>query len=305
MKYLVTGANGFIGSKLLKLLSENGNSVIAIIRGKDSNIDNITGIENVRFIYCNMDDIERIVDDLNGEQIDCCIHLAWQGANGDGRKNVELQLKNVNNTINLCYALSKLKINRFVGVGTLAEIDANYYIPLDGATPNMTSAYGVSKLATYYMTKLVCTNLGIDHIWCRLSNLYGIGDKTNNFVNFAVRKMLRNERAAFTSGEQLYDFVDIRDAVKGIYCVAANGKKNSTYFVGSSNPKKLKDYIMQIRNTIDPQIEVFLGEVPFNGISLPPGEYSCEKTTLETGYVPEYRFEDEISELVNWMKGMI
>lgn len=302
MKFLITGANGFVGSHLLKTLSDNSEQIIAVIRSENDKIDIIKDIPNVNIVYCELDEIDKLPQLIDDKEIDCCIHLAWEGANGPARANTDIQLKNIKRTLQLCKSLSEIGVRRFVGIGTLAEKDVANYIPTDGATPNPVSCYGTAKLATQYMSKAVCTELQIDHIWCQLSNLYGVGDSTNNFINFASKLMLSGGHPAFTPGEQMYDFVYITDIANGIYRAAKYGKKNTAYYIGSGHQQKLKEYIFTIRDTIDPDIELFLGEVPFNGVCLPDEEFDSSKLINDTGYHAEVLFEDGIRQTVAWLK---
>ena len=303
MKFVITGANGFVGTHLLQTISKNGDEVIAVVRNR--NIDHIKNISNVRIVYCEMDEITELPSLIADRDVDCCIHLAWEGANGPTRADTTIQLKNISRTISLCKSISVMGVKRFVGIGTLAEKDVNNYIPIDRSTPNPVSCYGIAKLATQYMSKTICTELKIEHVWCQLSNLYGEGDRTNNFINFASKLMLTGGRPAFTPGEQMYDFVYITDIANGIYRAAKYGKNNTTYYIGSGHQQKLKEYIFQIRDSIDPSIELFLGEIPFNGVCLPDNEFDCTKLMADTGYKSEVTFDEGIKKTIEWLKTQV
>lgn len=304
-KVLVTGANGFIGSALLKVLSEEGVEVIAVVKDTNENISIIESLPNIKIVYCELSEVYKLSEIVTDRDIDVCIHLAWAGSFGDARTAYDLQLQNVKHALNLVDVLPKMNIKRFVGAGTLAERDVLNYHPTDGATPNAVSIYGIAKITANYMTKVECSKLGIEHVWCLLSNTYGVGNTTNNFVNMASRLMLENRRAAFTSGEQTYDFVYVTDTVKGIYHASAFGKANTSYYIGSDQARPLKEYIRIIRDTINPDIELYLGEIPFNGTSLSKESYDTTKLINDTGYHPAVRFEDGILNTINWLRDQI
>lgn len=302
MKMIVTGANGFVGSYLLQTLSAAGNEILAIVRSNKSNVEKIKKIRNVKIFVCDLDCIEQLPNIISERNIDCCIHLAWEGATGIKRGDYNIQLKNIYRTLNLCRVLKKMNIKRFVGIGTLAEKDVNNYIPTDGATPNLVSCYGTAKLSAQYMSKAICSDLGIEHVWCQLSNIYGIGDETNNFINFASKLMLCGERPSFTSGEQMYDFVYVSDIAEGIYAAAKKGEKNTVYYIGSGNPQILKNFIIQIRDCINQNIHLYLGEKKFNGVCLPDREFDCSKLINDTGYLAKISFEEGIKMTIDWLK---
>lgn len=304
-KVIVTGANGFIGSNLLKILVDNGVKVYAIIKDEKESIENIRNLKNIEIKYCELSKICELPSIIEDRDIDACIHLAWAGSFGDARADYELQLQNVKYTLDVVNVLKEMNIKRFVGAGTLAEKDVLNYHPTDGATPNAVSIYGIGKISAHFMSKAECSKLGIEHIWCYLSNTYGIGNTTNNFVNMASKKMLKGERAAFTAGEQTYDFVYITDTVRAIYSVADKGKKNTAYYLGSTKQRKLKEYIKIIRDTINPNIELYLGEIPFNGNPLSEDAYDTTKLVNDTGYTPDIPFEEGIKLTIDWLKEQI
>lgn len=301
-KVIVTGANGFVGTELLRILSDKNIKVYAIIKNKNEDIDKIQKLPNVAIIYCELEKIEVLPDLIKDRDIDACIHLAWTGSFGDLRADYLLQLKNIEFAMRVVEVMARMKIKRFVGAGTLAEKDVLNYHPTDGAIPNAVSIYGAAKIAAHFMTKAECTKLGIEHIWGYLSNTYGVGNTTNNFVNMAARIMLEGKKATFTSGEQMYDFMYITDTVKAIFAITEKGKSNTAYYLGSGKQRKLKEYIRMIRDTINPDIPLYFGAVPFHGITLPEESYDASKLMTDTGFCAEVSFEEGIIKTVKWLK---
>ena len=302
-KILITGANGFIGTALLNEIDkEYGDvEVYAVIKDTDEKTDSIEQLPNVNIIYCSMEEIARLPVIMKDKDIDTCIHLAWTGSFGECKADGSVQLQNVQYSLALIHAIKDMGIKRFVGAGTLAELDVLNYHMDDGATPNPASMYGAAKLSTQLFTKIECTKFGIDHIWCYLSNTYGVGDTTNNFINMASRKILNGERAAFTEARQIYDFVYVTDIARAIYYAANKGKKNTSYYLGSGTARPLKEYICMIRDAIDPDYPLYFGEIPFNGKTLSADTYSIEKLQKDTGYSATISFEDGIKKTVSWL----
>lgn len=296
-KVLVTGANGFIGSLLVKELMSNGIEVIAAYHGSNDRIP--PGVRTVEFTMEKFEDLNVCIPDRD---IDVMYHLAWSGVSGSLRGDYAMQLRNTKYTCDAVNVASNMGIKRFVGTGTLAQLDGLNYITENASTPNLVSCYGSAKTAAQFMSKAVANAAGIEHIWCFISNSYGIGDKSNNFINFACKKMLNGERTSFTAGEQNYDFVYITDTIHGLYLCAKNGRPNYSYYIGSGKARQLKEFIKIIRDNIDPRIPLFLGEVPFNGISLPIEKFCCEQIRNDTGYSAEVDFENGIKKTIKWLR---
>lgn len=303
-KAIVTGANGFVGSALMRELSDRQVPVAAVIRNAGSDISSIQDIPGVEIVYCDM---ERL-DQLSGKiphDADVFYHLAWMGAGGPARGNYELQLKNVHWMLDAVRAAAAAGCKRFIGAGALAELDVNAYTPVSGSTPNIVSIYGAAKIAAHYMSKAECNRLGVEHVWARLSNIYGVGDHTSNFINFASKTMLTGQPANFTAGEQLYDFTYVDDIARGLYCLGESGKGNYTYYIGSSHPKKLKEFISAIRDEIDSAIPLNLGAVPFHGTTHEASAFDCSLLTRDTGYQPQVPFSQGIKKTISWLRQQI
>lgn len=301
---VVTGSNGFVGSELLRELSEKGTKVYAVVKDRNESIDGIKDLENVVIIYCEMDALDGLCGQIS-ETPEVFYHLAWAGSTGDARADYRLQLTDVKWTVDAVDVAGKIGCKRFVGAGTLAEYDVNAYHPVDGSTPNAVSCYGIAKIAAHYMSKAECNRLKIDHLWAFLSNTYGIGNYTSNFINFASKTMITGKPADFTPGEQPYDFVYVSDIAQGIACIGEKGKANCSYYIGSTKPTKLKEFIIKLRDEIDPSIQLNLGAVPFNGTPQPAKTFDCSKLVADTGYSPRVPFEEGIKRTVPWIRKQI
>lgn len=303
---IVTGANGFIGKHLVQKLAAEGHYVCAVVRDENVDVSSFSHLEGIEIAYCNLNMLATLCKKVPaGIHYDTFIHLAWTGTSGDLRTDYTLQLKNAAYTCDAVRAASELGCTRFIGAGSLAQLDCMNYSPLDGSMPNTTAHYAAAKIAAQYMSKAECAKLGIDHIWGFFSNIYGIGNTTNNFINFAAKLMLQGQRAAFTNGEQNYDFVYITDFIDGLYLMSKLGKKNCSYFIGSGEPRTMREYICLIRNAISQTIQLYFGEIPFNGISLSKEDLSCEKLKQDTGYSPKISFNKGIQITVKWLREMI
>lgn len=299
---IVTGANGFVGTALVSELSARGIHIVAVVRNQNSDVSRIASYSNVTIVPCEMENIDTLPALVSHRGFDACFHLAWEGSYGPARADYEMQLRNVRFTLDMVNIASQLGVKRFVGIGTLAERDVANYVPKDGATPAPVSIYGIAKLTAHYMVKAQCAKNNMDYIWCCLSNIYGVGNTTNNFVNMASRKMLQGQRAAFTTGEQMYDFLYISDAARALADAAMYGRPATDYFLGSTSPRKLKKYILQIRNAIDPEIPLYLGEVPFYGTPLPADEFNTDKLVQDTAFAARVSFEQGIEMTLEWLK---
>ena len=93
-KVVITGADGFIGTNLIKRFFEEKIEVWAILYPEKNAKYRIEKYENVHCIECNIEDLDKRKADFP-EDADAFYHFAWQGVNANDRNDLELQLKNM------------------------------------------------------------------------------------------------------------------------------------------------------------------------------------------------------------------
>lgn len=300
-KAIVTGANGFVGTALCKTLSADGIDVIAIVRNKEANTKGIKDIPNLSIVYCDLSDFRNLANYIDDRDVDVFYHLAWVGSAGSLRGDSDVQIKNVQYTCDSIKACAEIECKRFIFASSIMEYEIEATMATD-ATPGINTLYCSAKVAADYMARTVAGSLGVDYVRAVISNIYGPGEMSPRLINTSLRKLLNGEHCAFSAGEQTYDFIYIDDAAKTFIAIAENGKSNRTYYIGSQNPKPLKEFLCEMRDVVDPSIEIGLGEIPFNGVSLTYKEFDVNAVKNDTGFVPKVSFKEGIKNTVEWIK---
>lgn len=300
-KAIVTGANGFIGTALCKELSRQGVSVIAIVRNEEENISNIESLDGIRIVYSDLSEFKKLNEKISDRDIDVLYHLAWVGSAGPLRGNSDVQFNNIKYTCDTVEACSKMNCKRFVFASSIMEYEIEAVMATD-ATPGINTLYSSAKVSADYMARTIAGSLGVDYIRAVISNIYGPGELSPRLVNTSIRKLLNGEHCAFSAGEQTYDFIYIDDAAKTFVAIGEKGIANRTYYIGSQNPKPLKEFLYELRDQIDPNIEIGLGEIPFNGVSLTYNEFNVHAVKEDTGFVPTVSFAEGIQNTIEWIK---
>lgn len=297
-KVLITGANGFIGSSLIRELLKYNIFIIAI--GKQ-NSNNIPNNKNVKFVPLDLTNIAELEHIIKDRDIDTFYHLAWAGSAGPDRSNSVLQLQNAQWTIDCVRLAKKIGCKRFVCAGSIMEYETFAATDEQGNKPGMGYIYGGSKLIAHCMSKSVAAEIGIEHVWAIITNAYGEGEISPRFVNTTIRKIINNEILSFTSATQNYDFVHISDVVKAFYLIGEKGKPFCNYLIGSSNARPLKEFIIELRDSLAPGKELMFGEIPFTGVNLPIKKFDCSQTEKDTGFKAEVLFSDGVRRTRDWI----
>ena len=299
-KVILTGATGFVGNAVLKELIKNNIYVIAVSRSE--NPKNIPDSSLVRYISCDLSRMETLEDKIADRDIDTFYHFAWNGSAGTARANTNLQLQNAQWTIDSLNVAKKIGCNRFVVAGSIMEhetIAAGY---TQGNRPGLGYIYGSGKLVAHTMAMSVAASIGIDLIWAEITNAYGVGELSPRMVNTTLRKIIKGENPQFTAGTQNYDFVYIDDVARAFYLIGKNGKPFNDYLIGSSTAKPLKEFLLEMKNSVAPDLDFIFGDVPFTGINLPLEKYDCKKTEEDTGFKAEISFAEGTKRTINWLK---
>lgn len=304
---IVTGATGMLGVALTERLLKEGYEVIAIARPGSSRIMNIPDDEKVTVVELDLNDIGSLPGILNEAGIDSAdlfFHFSWEGTHGSSRDDVDLQMKNIENSIEAVRAASKMKCEVFLGAGSQAECGPlDYGVKVAPDTPCFpVNGYGIGKLCAGQMTRLEAGRLNIRHIWCRILSVYGPYDGAHTMVMSGIGMMIEGKKASYTKAEQMWDYIYCKDAARAMYLAAVKGRDKAVYSIGSGNVRPLSEYITAIRDAIDPSLPIGFGEIDYY-----PGQvmYLCADTSSlveDTGFEPEYTFEKGIEETVEWFR---
>lgn len=300
-KAIVTGANGFVGTAVCKELSEQGVEVIAIVRRPDELFSDIGKNYGFRIVYADLSNFRNLADFITDRDVDVFYHFAWVGSAGTLRGDADVQIKNVQYTCDTVRACSDMGCKRFVFASSIMEYEIEATMATD-VTPGLNTLYCSAKIAADYMARTIAGSLGVDYIRAVISNIYGPGELSPRLVNTSIRKMLKGEYCAFSAGEQLYDFIYVTDAAKTFVAIGVKGKSNRTYYIGSHEPKPLKEFLITLRDCVDPSIEIGLGKLPFSGVSLTYKEFDIYAVKNDTGFVPKISFKEGINKTVAWIR---
>ena len=293
---VVTGAGGFVGSNLVRFLLDKDIRVFAIVL-KESRLDKaLVEDKNLKIIYCEKGKENLAFQGFN-ENIDVFYNLAWRGAGGDLRANYSVQLSNVESSLRYFQIAKILNCKKFISVGTIAEYMVDEMIEKNQLSMNF--FYATSKKFCEKMLRIMANDSSVRMIWCTLGGLYGVGDNTNNLVNYTINNLLGEKLTAYGEANQIFDFIHIKDCCKALFLI---GEKESVqserFYIGSGAPRPLKEYLMSIKNIISPNVELGIGKRKEDGVLYKKEWMDIAVLQKETGYKADVNFSDGIKEIL-------
>lgn len=212
-----------------------------------------------------------------------------------------LQLDNVRWTVDALRVSKELGCDRFLHAGSIMEHETMAAGYRDGNRPGQGYIYGCGKVAAHIMCMAVAAEMGVDLVWPEITNAYGPGERSPRLVNTTIRKCIDGVSPQFTSGTQNYDFVYIDDAARAFRLIGEHGEPFTEYLIGSSTARPLREFLMEMHDSIAPDLEFVFGDVPFTGVDLPLSYFDCSKTELDTGFRAQVSFAEGCRRTRDWI----
>ena len=315
MKVLVTGAAGFIGSKLMSALRERGDEVVGI--------DNYNDYYDVRLKEgrCKAFGLEVRKMDLAdkaaidglfaAEKFDKVVNLAAQAGVRYSITNPYAYLQsNLVGFLNILEACRNFGVKHLVYASSSSVYGMNAKVPYseDDKVDNPVSLYAATKKSNELMAHSYCKLYGISMTGLRYFTVYGPWGRPDMAPMLFARAISRGETIkVFNHGDMIRDFTYIDDIVAGtIGCLDrepapdANGLKYRVYNIGCSHPVKLMDFISEIEQALGV-------EAKKEFLPMQPGDVyqtNADTTRLEAeiGYKPVVRLHEGIGKFIEWYK---
>lgn len=297
---IISGANGFVGGAVVRELLQNEYEILALDQEECS--ENIPKDDKVTFVPCDLREIKNLKEKVPLKKYDIFYHFAWAGSAGPARADTVLQLQNAQWTVDALRAAKDLGCKRFLPAGSIMEHETIAAAYTQGNRPGQGYIYGGGKLIAHVMCMSVASQIGIDLIWPEITNAYGIGERSPRLVNTTIRKCIQGETPQFTAGTQNYDFVYIDDVARAFRLIGEKGKPFHEYLIGSSHARPLKEFLLEMQETIAPELKFQFGDIPFTGIDLPISSFDCSQTEADTGFYAEVSFGEGCRRTMKWWK---
>lgn len=298
---VITGPTGAIGIALIQCLAAHDIEVVAVVRPGSRRADRIQENKMIHRVACDLNELEKLPQ-MIPEGADVFYHFGWDGTFGNSRNNCHGQNLNVKYALDAVEAAAALGCKTFIGAGSQAEY-GRFEGKLNAAVPAFPeNGYGIAKLCAGQMTRIACAQKGIRHIWTRILSIYGPYDGEKTMVMSTIDKLLQGEKPSCTKGEQMWDYLYSKDAALAMYLLGEKGQDGHVYCIGSGQVQPLKAYIEKIRDTVDKKLPIGFGEVPYSDKQV---MYLCadiDDLEQDTGFSPQYTFEDGIRETVLWCR---
>ena len=252
MKILVTGANGYLGTGVVKQLCDDGVEVIATDFKTDLIDDRAAKIEGSIF------DLDNPFEELG--RPDVLLHMAWR--NGF----VHNDPSHINDLPSHYSFIKKMLdggCKQIAVMGTMHEVGFFEGSIKEETPTHPESLYGIAKDALRNTTKLLCKNAGATFQWLR--GYYIVGNSEHGcsiFSKITAAEKKGQELFPFTMGINQWDFINYEDFAKQVAAVVEQDKVNGVINICHGRPEKLADRVERFIKENGYSIKLDYGKFP-------------------------------------------
>jgi UDP-glucuronate 4-epimerase len=306
VKYLITGAAGFIGSHLVKRLLESGHEVIAVDALIDSTYgaivkrDRFRALENLKSDGLTLIQKDLRFDSLSAEieECDAVINLAAMPGLPLSWEEFDLYLScNVVAVERLIQSFREVGPRRLIHIST-SSVYGRYAVGDESQTLNPCSPYGVTKASAEMLIRGYQSIFDLNATILRYFSVYGPGQRPDMAYSKFIRAISEGEPIyVHGDGHQLRSNTYITDCVDATISAIANGRAGEAYNIAGSEDRSVLESISIIESHLNKKADLrFTSSVAGDqqntkGITL--------KASSDLNFQPRVSLEEGLSRQIN------
>ncbi len=250
MKVLVTGANGYLGQGVVKVLLDMGQEVIAFCHSRTDLVD-----KRAQIIQGDLYSVENPYMCLG--KPDVLLHMAWR----DGFVHYsDAHIDDLPQHVRFIKKMVDSDIKQIAVMGSMHEVGFYEGSINENTSCNPESFYGIAKNALRESTKILCKQNNKVFQWLRGYYIVGnsiLGSSIFSKISAAIEE--GKSSFPFTKGLNQFDFIDYNDFCIQVAAVVIQNDINGIINICSGRPEKLSDRFIEEN---DYQIKLEYGAFP-------------------------------------------
>lgn len=302
MKILITGAGGFIGSQLASFLLQQGHEVYGTFHNKKKNFP---GLRSFLVDLTHQEDVSELIKKSRPEII---FHLAGQTLIMPSWKNPEKTLST--NLWSTLYLIQEMLSQNIAAKLIIFGSSSEYYSPepkkiKEDSVLFPSSPYALSKISQDLLGRMYARATDLQIMVVRPFSIIGPG-KTGDVCSDLARRVVdieNGKKKELTVGETsiVRDFLDIDDAVKGIWLVASMGENREAYNLCSGKPTTIVRLITIYQSLSPATFKIKTGP----DLERPIDEkykVGNNRKLMSLGWLPKITLKESLRKIINYWR---
>ena len=255
MRYVVTGAAGFIGSHLTESLLAAGHEVVAVDSFTDY-YDPALKEENAGAFDVSRLDLAE--DDLALDGFDGVFHLAGQpGVRSFGTVFEDYVRRNLLATHRVFESAARAGVRVVFASSSSVYGDAERYPTAEDAQPSPISPYGITKLGCEQLAYAYAQGFGLEAVVLRYFTVYGPRQRPDMAFARVVDRLARGASfELYGDGLQSRSFTFVADAVAATVAAMERARGGTLYNVGGGAEATMRDAIATLEDVSGRSLDV-------------------------------------------------
>jgi UDP-glucuronate 4-epimerase len=297
MRYLVTGAAGFIGSHLAETLAGAGHDVVGVDCFTDY-YDPAEKERNAAALDVRRLDLAEDALDLQGA--DGVFHLAGQPGVRSFGEVFELYLRrNLLATQRVFEAAAAAGKRVVLASSSSIYGDAEAYPTAEDAAPRPISPYGLTKLGCEHLAHAYARGFGLDAVVLRYFTVYGPRQRPDMFLRRACDRLCDGATFdVYGTGTQTRSFTYVGDAVEATIVAMQSAPPDSVYNVGGGEEASMLHAIAALERISGRRLAVRHVDPARGDVARTKADVS--RIEADLGWTPATALEDGLAAMWSW-----
>ena len=238
-RVLVFGANGFLGSLVIKKLFDSGYDVLPVIR-PGANKSRLQDLDGINILEVEASNWPEIVSEHAPSVVICA---QWNGVLKQDRESIGLQNMNIEPILNIAVATKESGVGNFLCFGSQAEAKESMDPITEEFYDSGESAYGNTKAKLHKHLASLFEDSDCRFIWARVFSVYGPSDFSDSLLMRLFESQASSVEIEILNPSKFWSFLYEDDFASAIEQILKNPTVKNTVNIGSPEFHKIREIV--------------------------------------------------------------
>lgn len=302
---LVTGASGFIGANLFKLLAAHRSDVFAVVR-QDKGW-RLSDVDDEKIISVDLNDSAATKNLINAVAPKTVFDFVAYGAYSFEENPALIYQTNFQSLVNVVSLLANAGISAYIHAGSSSEYGFNCAAPLESESCEPNSHYAVSKVAAQTYLRYMGKEHEFPAINLRLYSVYGALEDSSRLIPNLLKHAALGTLPPFVHGDISRDFIHVDDACLAFIMAATKMQPDlygESFNIGSGQKTTIAELAELTRQEFNITEQPHFGDMQERAWDLADWYANVEKAKQLLAWQPRLTLKDGLRQTYTWITAL-